>query len=289
MWTPPTTLSFSDPFPDRMARTMMRVTAKVTRNDAVHSSSGSFPASTMSFCHQSLMPPPPVSERRTYPGSGDLAAPPPHAPRPGGAALLESAVMRRLRLLLLALFAIAMVASACSSDSDDSSPDTTTSVSTTEATTSSSGVTTTSTGATSTTAGGPTACATNQLHAELGPSNAGAGQIYVPLILRNTSSTTCEVRGFPGVSLLDGSGNQIGQPATRDGGEGAAVSLAPGQAASATLHTTSAGIGPSCDPASTQMKVFPPNQTAEITFAAQYTACGGFSVTTLVAGEAGTA
>lgn len=194
--------------------------------------------------------------------------------------------MRRLAPLLLALLAVVTIASACSSDSDDSAGDTTTTVA---PTTSSSAVSTSTTGATSTTTGGPTACTSSQLQAELGPSNAGAGQVYAPLILRNTGSATCELRGFPGVSLLDGSGNQIGEPATREGGEGPTVSLAPGAAASATLHTTNAGIGPSCDPTSTRIKVFPPDQTAELTFEAQYTACGGFTVSTLVAGEAGNA
>ena len=66
--------------------------------------------------------------------------------------------------------------------------------------------------------------------------------------MRNTSTTTCEVRGFPGVSLLDGSGNQIGEPATREGNEGAAVVLKPGESASATLHTTNEGVGPPAPP-----------------------------------------
>jgi hypothetical protein len=196
--------------------------------------------------------------------------------------------MRRFRLLVLTSLALVVIASACSSSSDDSSGDSTTTA-VTSAPTTTSVASTTTTGATSTTASGPAACTAGQLQASLGPSNAGAGQIYVPLILRNTGSTTCEVHGFPGVSLLDGSGNQIGQPATREGSEGAAISLAPGNVASATLHTTNAGIGPSCDPASAQIKVFPPNQTADLVFDASYTACGGFTVTTLVAGDAGTA
>ena len=97
------------------------------------------------------------------------------------------------------------------------------------------------------------------------------------------------MRGFPGVSVLDGSGNQIGQPATREGSEGTDVVLQAGGVASAMLHTTNVGIGPSCDPTSAQMKVFPPDQTAALTFSAEYTVCGGFTVTTLVPGDQGTA
>ena len=108
-------------------------------------------------------------------------------------------------------------------------------------------------------------------------------------MVKNTSTTTCEVRGFPGVSLLDGSGNQIGEPATREGNEGAAVILKPGESASATLHTTNEGMGATCTAPAAQIKVFPPNQTQALTFSAAYTACGGFSVTTMVAGTNGTA
>jgi ABC-type transport system substrate-binding protein len=194
--------------------------------------------------------------------------------------------MRRSTFLLPAI-PLLVLGAACSSDSDDSSSTTTSAPATTSSTTATS-TTTTGGGGSSTTAGTPS-CSTSELAAELGPSNAGAGQVYQPLILRNTGSSTCVVIGFPGVSLLDGSGVQIGQPATREGNEGSAVVLQPGGVASAMLHTTNEGIGPSCDPTSTQMKVFQPDQTAELTFTAEYTACGGFTVTTLVAGDQGAA
>ncbi len=192
--------------------------------------------------------------------------------------------MRRTSALaILPVAAVALLGSACGSDSK--AADTTT-TSTTAATTTS---TTTKAGSTSTTKAGTPACNTSQLAGELGPSNAGAGQVYNPLVVKNTSTTTCEVRGFPGVSLLDGSGNQIGEPATREGNEGAAVILKPGESASATLHTTNEGVGPTCSAPAAQIRVFPPNQTQALTLSATYTACGGFSVTTMVAGTNGAA
>jgi hypothetical protein len=192
--------------------------------------------------------------------------------------------MRRTSALaILPVAAVALLGSACGSDS--SSADSTT-TSTAAAATSTS---TTAAGSTSTTKAGTPACNTSQLSGELGPSNAGAGQVYNPLVVKNTSTTTCEVRGFPGVSLLDGSGNQLGDPATREGNEGAAVVLKPGESASASLHTTNEGVGPTCTAPAAQIKVFPPNQTQALTISATYTACGGFSVTTLVAGTNGTA
>ena len=195
--------------------------------------------------------------------------------------------MRRLTSLTVvpALAAVALLGVACSSE-DDSSSSTTTSPPTSESSTTTSS---TSASSTSTTASGPQACVTANLTAELGPSDAGAGQVYNPLVIRNTGTAACELRGFPGVSVLDASGTQIGQPATRDGNEGGAVLLQPGGAASATLHTANGPIGGPCEAASASMKVFPPGQTAELTFAATYTVCGGFTVTTLVAGDTGTA
>ena len=190
---------------------------------------------------------------------------------------------------------------ACSSGSDESGGTTTTTTTTTTSESTSSTTapsTSTSRGATTSTngGGGPSTtpgtpgCATSQLEAELGQTNAGAGQIYQPLVLRNTSSSTCTVKGFPGVSLLDGSGTQLGQPATREGNEGGEVRLAAGGVASATLHTTNQGIGgQACTPPSAQVKVFPPDQTAALTISAQYTACGGFTVTTLAPGDTGVA
>ncbi len=198
--------------------------------------------------------------------------------------------MRRSFVLAAPVATVALaslLAGACSSDSD-SSPGTTV---TTSADTSSTTATTAGEGTTTTSTTTPSnVCRTDELEAELGPTNAGAGQIYNPLILRNTGSRTCDLTGFPGVSVLDGSGNQIGEPATRDGAVGTTVSLAPGAVASSLLHTTNEGIGGApCEPTSAQMKVFPPDETAELTFAAQYTVCGGFSVTSLVPGDTGTA
>lgn len=196
---------------------------------------------------------------------------------------------RSVRLTLVpALAAVAVLGVACGSD-DDSSSSTTTSPATTESTTTTSTSTTTAPSSTSTTASGPAACTSSQLQGELGPKDTGAGQVYAPLILRNTSSTSCVVRGFPGVSVLDGSGTQLGEPATREGAEGSDVLLQPGGVASSVLHTTNQGIGGPCQPASAQMRVFPPDQTEALTFDASFTVCGGFTVTSLVPGDTGTA
>jgi hypothetical protein len=121
----------------------------------------------------------------------------------------------------------------------------------------------------------------------LGPSDNGAGQVYAPIVVRNIGTRTCNIAGYPGVSLLDAAGTQIGAPASREVLPTATVSLAPGAAAAALLHTTNGPIGGPCLAPSAKMKVFPPNELDAIVFPAVYTACGGFIVRPFVAGTTG--
>jgi hypothetical protein len=133
-------------------------------------------------------------------------------------------------------------------------------------------------------------CHTNELAASLGPQDAAAGNIYIPLILKNTSTRPCVVAGYPGVSLLDASGSQIGAPAARETGFPVAdVKLAAGASASTALHTANQGIAPGgCLTPSAKVRVFPPNELDAIEIAGQVTVCGNmFSVSPLMAGTTG--
>lgn len=179
-----------------------------------------------------------------------------------------------LSIAALSLFG----AVACSSGSDNAS-------SSKDSTTTTASATTVAPSTSPSTPG--THCATDQLKGSLGDTQSGAGQRYTVLILTNTGTKACDLRGFPGVSLVDSSGKQIGQPASREGTEGPTVLIQPGQSTSATLHTSAAGMGASCDPTSAQVRVYPPDNTASLTITAAYSACGGFQVTTLVSGAAG--
>jgi hypothetical protein len=191
--------------------------------------------------------------------------------------------MRRAIAPLIVVAALGLVLLGCSSGSKKASSTDTTTATTAPASTSTSTTTTPSTTGTVSS----THCASSVLIASIGATQSGAGQRYTALIITNTGSMACDLKGFPGVSLLDSSANQIGQPATREGAEGATVTLEPGGTASATLHTTGAGLGPACDPASAQVKIYPPDNTVAILAPASFTACGGFSVTTLVPGSNG--
>ena len=80
----------------------------------------------------------------------------------------------------------------------------------------------------------------------------------------------------PGVSFLDASGTQLGQPADRRGGEQAVVTLAPGSAANAQLRIPDPG---NFDPAdcnaatSASIRVYPPGETAPMRLKSVMSVC----------------
>lgn len=53
---------------------------------------------------------------------------------------------------------------------------------------------------------------------------------------------TARLAGFPGVSLIQRDGATIGELADREGEQGPAVTLEPGQAAHADRHTANKGV-----------------------------------------------
>lgn len=190
--------------------------------------------------------------------------------------MTKSPASRRPLLVALAL-AATLLAGACGSGSTPASDtSTTTAASTTKVPPSSTSSTVSS-----------SHCRTENLRGSLGATDSGAGQRYVALVLTNTGTAPCELRGFPGVSLLDAAGTQMGAAAVREGATGSTVSIGPGGTASATLHTSTAGTGGECTGPSTRLRVYPPDNTVALEFAAAYTACGSFTVTALVAGSAG--
>jgi Protein of unknown function (DUF4232) len=113
------------------------------------------------------------------------------------------------------------------------------------------------------TATAPAACATSGLKLKLGLSQGTAGSVYQVIDFTNTSSSTCTLFGFPGVSFVTKvGGSQVGSAATRSTTSTAKlVTLAPGATANAVLQVVDAGnFSPSaCDPVDvTWLKVFPP-------------------------------
>lgn len=113
---------------------------------------------------------------------------------------------------------------------------------------------------------GSTACPTSALQVKLGPSSGYAGGVYQTIDFTNTSSTSCTLSGYPGVSLVTGPPyQQIGLAAKRSttGAPATTVTLAPGATANAQVQIVDAQNFPSptCQPTkAAALKVFPPNQ-----------------------------
>lgn len=115
-------------------------------------------------------------------------------------------------------------------------------------------------------------CATSQLEASPSGGNGAAGSVDYILNLTNTSSSTCTLTGYPGVSYVAGSsGTQVGSPAVRTPGDAQTVVLGPGHAAQAGLREVVAQNFPqsTCRLTTTRgLRVYPPNQKAAL-FVAQ--------------------
>jgi len=81
------------------------------------------------------------------------------------------------------------------------------------------------------------------------------------LTLKNTSSTPCTTKGFPGVSFLNRAGTQIGSSATRVSVQAPAlVTLAPGADGYVMLLVHDPSIAPCAGAASVaHIQVYPPN------------------------------
>lgn len=103
-----------------------------------------------------------------------------------------------------------------------------------------------------------------------------AGSVYMKLILTNSGSEPCVLRGFAGVSLTaDANGAPIGAAATRDESTPAAdLVLEPGQAGTATLRYSQAANHPDCTMApAAGFRIYPPEDTASLFIAQPRDAC----------------
>lgn len=129
-------------------------------------------------------------------------------------------------------------------------------------------------------------CATSQLTAALGGGDGAAGSLFRYLVITNHSRTACHVTGFPGLSMLDAHGKQIGAPATRDHRPYVPVVLRPGASASDTIHTIN--HQGTCLPTSTSLRIYPPGNRASLVFPGQVTNCDNlFTVTPFTGGKDG--
>jgi hypothetical protein len=109
-------------------------------------------------------------------------------------------------------------------------------------------------------------CHTSGLSAKLGRVDAGAGQRFVRLTLRNRSGHTCHTRGWVGMQLVRNHGQSVPTQVVRSRPPSRRVVLAPGQRAVTTLHwTVIPGAGEpqqsACEPTAQHVRVTPPDET----------------------------
>ncbi|MGD0240671.1 MAG: DUF4232 domain-containing protein [Streptosporangiaceae bacterium] len=95
----------------------------------------------------------------------------------------------------------------------------------------------------------------------IGPGESAAGSTYYPLEFTNVSGHTVTIRGFPGVSAVNASG-QLGSPAGWEHTTApVTVTLANGATAHTTLQITDVyNFGGLKVAAATALRIYPPNQ-----------------------------
>jgi len=122
-------------------------------------------------------------------------------------------------------------------------------------------------------AGGNTssACSTSELSLAQAENYSAHGQNDIVFTLTNEASTPCTLTGYPGVSFLNGAGSQVGPDATRHQSPEPAVTLAPNARAAFQEVDPQAACPDS--PRGTQIRVFPPNQTASLSIPVQLYVC----------------
>jgi hypothetical protein len=135
---------------------------------------------------------------------------------------------------------------------------------------------------------GPALCKAGGLTATTDSSGGGAaGSIYMQLIVTNSGTEPCLLRGYAGVSLTAGAdGEPIGAAATRDDSTPVTdVMLAPGKASAATLRYTQAANYPDCQrtPAA-GFRVYPPDDTDSLFLAQPLDACANTEINLLTIG-----
>ncbi len=196
------------------------------------------------------------------------------------------------RLAVLGVLAAAGAGAAgCSSSS--SAPSTTRPVTTTTVPRT---TTSTTSGSTTTTrASGPTSCRAADLAGTESGGSGAAGTIETSVTLRNTSSSTCVLGGYPGLLLIGSGGAALPTNVVRKGTypftsqAPTLVTLAPGQSGHVNIGYSDVphGTETTC-PTATALQVIPPNATDHLTVAMTLAPCdGGTLVTSPVLAGAG--
>jgi hypothetical protein len=171
----------------------------------------------------------------------------------------------RLAAVALAVFALA----GCGSTSENSGADTVSTATNPPSTTTSSGPSPSSSreAPSSATPPGVPRCSAATLSGSIKQEDAGAGNRYATLMVKNTGTGPCTLYGYGGLQLVGETGqanptNLLRVPTPGPG----LVTLKPGESAGKKLHwgVVPAGDEPvtgPCEPASSDAEVIPPDET----------------------------
>lgn len=118
-------------------------------------------------------------------------------------------------------------------------------------------------------------CGVSDLYLSMGRKEGAAGSLYWSIRFTNTGTTSCALRGYPGVSVLDTAHHQTGPAATRSGRSYGTVTLAPARTASAVVRTTNGPVGGPCLHTGSYLRVYPPASRTATLVPAAWTICSG--------------
>jgi hypothetical protein len=92
------------------------------------------------------------------------------------------------------------------------------------------------------------------------PGDGSLGHVAFEVEISNIGHHACTLRGYPGVSELNGNGKQVGRPASHSGPK-SLVTIPVGGTSHFVLIVANAGIVcPGHQQHGTELRVFPPNQ-----------------------------
>jgi hypothetical protein len=127
-----------------------------------------------------------------------------------------------------------------------------------------------------------TECAKADLSATYQGGDAAMSHVYGRIVLRNTSSEPCWVKGYGGLSYVGGgNGTQVGAAADRTAGPTPKTVLEPGDKVRSAIVETSTGPYPKsqCRPTAVDgFRVYVPDETRSIFVAHPTTGCANATI-----------
>lgn len=123
-------------------------------------------------------------------------------------------------------------------------------------------------------------CDSSNTSVTLGTGNGAAGTLYETLVIKNTGMTPCVTGGYPGISLDNAMGTQLGQAAGRMGSSGSSVIIAPGKSATDVFSYADAAVSTEmgCNPApGADIRVYLPDAMGSATVPFGHDGCTGMN------------